>query len=311
MYPGVFCLRAFCLRAFCLRQALCCCVIVTSLASAAFAQQQNVLPEAPRKTAAPPAATLFPFHPMAEWQDRRFIFLSCPKGSSDTAYQDFSGKRLRKDYAGRIVKVTAVSDFSGRQHLDLAMEDNGEKLRARTVPRRESLEGLLLLDDLTRARQTWEGQTLWSRQMRLFTYDEATDALGSLTIKRYSALKVVAVAPGWDVEKPLRFTLETADGQRGFMDVNLSGTNVPPELRQLSRFEENFLTEDPRLKHKWPASLWAALESNRILTGMTMEQVRMSWGEPTQIARVATGEQWTYASGKLSFNQNGALTNWH
>ncbi|NOT61516.1 MAG: hypothetical protein HOP19_14965 [Acidobacteria bacterium] len=292
------------------QQALRCCLITTLLTGAALAQQQNVLPEAPRKPTVEPVVPLAPYRPITTWQDQRFIFLSSPKASSDSPYQDFNGKRLRKDYAGRIVKVVNVSDFSGRQHLDLEMEDNGEKLRARTSPNRESLEGLLLLDDLEQARKRWEGQTLWSRQMRLSTYDEANDALGSLAIKRYAALKVVSVTPGWDNAAPLRFTLETTDGKRGFMDVNLSGTNVPPELRQLSRFEDQFLTENPRLKYKWPAATWAVIESNRIVSGMTAEQVKMSWGEPQQTARTATGEVWTYSNGKLVFNKTGVLVSW-
>lgn len=292
------------------QQTLRCCLIVTLLTGAALAQQQNVLPEAPRKTATEPAAPLAPFRPITTWQDQRFIFLSSPKASSDTPYQDYNGKRVRKDYAGRIAKVVNVSDFSGRQHLDLEMEDNGEKLRARTSPNRESLEGLLLVADLEQARKQWEGQTLWSRQMRLSTYNETTDLIGALVIKRYAALKVVSVTPGWDNATPLRFTLETADGKLGFMDVNLSGTNVPPELRQLSRFEEHFFTEDPRVKHKWSAATWSAIESNRIVTGMSAEQVKISWGEPQQTSRTATGEVWTYSNGKLSFNKNGVLVNW-
>ena len=292
------------------QQTLRCCLVVTLLTGAALAQQQNVLPEAPHKPTPETAAPLAPFRPIMTWQDQRFIFLSSPKASSDTPYQDYTGKRVRKDYAGRIAKVVNISDFSGRQHLDLEMEDNGEKLRARTSPNRESLEGLLLIADLEQARQRWEGQTLWSRQMRLSTYDETTDGLGSLAIKRYAALKVVSVTPGWDNATPLRFTLETADGKRGFMDVNLSGTNVPPELRQLSRFEDQFLTEDPHLKHKWSAGTWSAIENNRIITGMSAEQVKMSWGEPQQTSRTATGEVWTYSNGKLSFNKNGVLVNW-
>jgi hypothetical protein len=278
---------------------------------AAFSQQQNVLPEAPRKaTTSPTTSTTFPFLPITEWQGQRFIFLSAPKGSENTAYQDFNGKRVRKDYAGRIAKVVSVSDFSGRHHVELEIEDNGEKLRARTSPDRESLEGLLLVDDLEHAKQQWLGKTLWSRQLRLFTYNESSDVLGSLPIKRYCALKVVAIQPGWAAETPLRFQLETADGKRGFLDVNLSGTNVPPELRPLAHFEEFFLTEDPHLKYKWSPAMWAAIESNRILTGMTAEQVKMSWGEPHKTERIATGERWTYSSGVLSFNKNGVLTDW-
>jgi hypothetical protein len=125
--------------------------------------------------------------------------------------------------------------------------------------------------------------------------------LGSVAIKRYAPLKVVAINPGWDEEKPLRFVLQTSDGKQGFLDVNLSGTNVAPELRHLNRFDEAFMTEDPKLKYKWPARIWEAIENNRVLSGMTMEQVRLSWGEPDKTVRTTTGEQWTYAAGVLTF----------
>jgi hypothetical protein len=269
--------------------------------------RQNVLPEAPKKSGLnAETAALFPYRPSNAWQDQRFIFLFSPKPLENSTYDDFSGALKRKNYAGRIGKAVTVSDFSGRVHLELEMEDTREHVRARTVPNKESIKGLLLVEDLEKARQRWVGQTLWCRQMRLSTYDEQSDNLGSVAIKRYAPLKVVAINPGWDEEKPLRFVLQTSDGKQGFLDINLSGTNVPPEIRHLNRFDEAFLTEDPKLKYKWPARFWAAIENNRVLSGMTMEQVRLSWGEPDKTARTAAGEQWTFAAGVLTF-RNGVL----
>lgn len=283
------------------------------ICSVVFAQEparQNVVPEAPRKSGVTETALQFPYRPMGDWQGQRFIFLSSPKPLEHSTYDDFNGTRKRKDYAGRVAKVVAVSDFSGRVHLEFELEDTGEHLRARTLPNKESLAGLLLVDDLEKARQQWLGQTLWCRQMRLSTYDEASDQLGSLALKKYAPLKVVAVKPGWDEEKPLRFVLQTSDGKQGFLDVNLSGTNVQPETRHLNRFEEHFFSEDPKSKYKWPARIWTAIEGNRVISGMTMEQVRLSWGEPEKTARTAAGEQWTFAAGVLTF-RNGVLTDIH
>ncbi len=286
-----------------LSQCLCCAALCAQEQA-----RQNVAPEAPRKSGAVvETATQFPFRPMLAWQGQRFIFLSSPKPLENASYDDFTGARKRKDYMGRIAKVVSVSDFSGRVHLELELEDTGEHLRARTAPNKESVAGLMLVDDLEKARQQWTGQTLWCRQMRLATYDEASDQLGSLALKKYAPLKVVEVKPGWDEEKPLRFVLQTGDGKQGFLDVNLSGTNVQREVRHLNHFEEHFLNEDPRAKYKWPARIWAAIESNRVISGMTMEQVRFSWGEPEKTARTATGEQWTFAAGVLTF-RNGVLT---
>ncbi len=112
---------------------------------------------------------------------------------------------------------------------------------------------------------------------------------------------------GWDEEKPVRFRLETPDGKQGFIDLNLSGTNVRKEVRLLSRFEDHLLAENPRLKHKWSADIWAAIEKGHVYAGMTGEQVKMSWGEPDKVTRTAAGEVWTYPSGSLVFKR-GILT---
>lgn len=269
------------------------------------ARQSLTTGEAPKKHTATEHATLFPYRPMTTWQDQRFVFLPCPKSLEHVTYDDFSGVRKRKDYAGRIAKVVSVSDFGGRVHLEFELEDNSEHVRARTLPNKESIKGLLLLEDLEKARAQWKGQTLWYKQALLSTYDEQTDKLGTLSVKKYAPVKVVEINPGWDEDKPLRFVLESK-GQLGFVDVNLSGTNVQREVRHLSRFEDYFLTEDLKQKYKWSASVWQSIENSRVGGGMTMEQVRLSWGEPEKTARTATGEQWTYAAGMLTF-KNGVV----
>jgi len=251
------------------------------------------------------AETLFPFVPINSWVGQRFVFLPAPKASENGTYDDFSGRVVRKQYQGRVAKVVSVSDFSGRFHLEFEMEDNQEHLRAKTD--RQSIRGIAPIDDISSARGRWAGKTLWCVLPRLSTYDERNDFAGSITVKRYSPVKVVDVVAGWDEEKPARFLLETADGQRGFLDLNLSGTNVFRELRHLFRMEYYFLTEDPRKTYKWPARTWNLIENSQIITGMTAEQVKMSWGAPDKITPTATGESWVYTAGTLIFNKKGVL----
>jgi hypothetical protein len=278
-----------------------------------FAQPPNPQNIVPEKKAGDPvepalnAATLFPFVPINSWGGQRFIFLSGPKASENGTYDDFSGRLVRKQYQGRVAKVIAVSDFSGRVHLEFEMEDTHERLRARTLPNKESVKGIAPIDDISNARSRWAGKTLWCVLPRLSTYDEQNDLAGSITLKRYSALKVVDVVSGWDEEKPVRFLLETADGKRGFLDLNLSGTNVFKEVRHLFRMEYHFLTEDPRKTYKWPTRTWNLIENSQIVAGMTAEQVKMSWGAPDQITPTATGENWVYTAGTLTFKK-GVLT---
>lgn len=267
--------------------------------------RQNLTVE--KKTDARPpeaAAALFPHHPISKWEGQRFVFLAGPQATQDSIYDDFSGKLTRKQYAGRIARVVAVSDFSGRAHLEFEMEDTKEKLRARTTAGSERVTGMALVDDIENARAQWQGQTLWCKESRLVTHDAQTGAVSYVVIKKYAPVKVLEVMAGWNEEKPVRFVLETADGKRGFLDLNLSGTNVFKEARYLHRFDHCLLTADPRLQYKWPPQIWKLIEQGQIGAGMTAEQVKMSWGEPDKITRTATGEQWTYPSGTLAFKNN-------
>jgi hypothetical protein len=254
-------------------------------------------------------STLFPYRPMGSWKDQRFIFLPAPKASEESLYEDFSSKLIRKNFQGKIVRVIEVSDFGGRIHLEFEVEETRELLRARTLPKKETIKGLALVEDLEIARREWAGKTLWCRQIMLATYDDQNDLAGNLQIKRYSAVKVIDVLPGWDEEKPVRFLLETGNGKRGFLDVNLSGTNVFAEVRHLHRFENSFFMEDPKKIYKWSAQTWAMIENARILAGMTMEQVRMSWGEPEKITRTETTENWVYQTGTLIFKKGVLVGN--
>lgn len=251
--------------------------------------------------------SLYPYLPVDSWVGRRFVFLPGPRSSENDSYDDFSGKLIRKNYQGRVARIISASEFSGRFHFELEMEDTQERLRARTLPGKESLKGIALIDDLSNARSQWAGKTLWCRQPRLSTYDEQNDQTGAIAVKRYSPLKVVEIVAGWDEEKPVRFLLETAEGKRGFLDLNMSGTNVFKEVRSLYQMDYYFLVEDPHKLYKWSASTWNLIENSQITIGMRAEQVKMSWGDPEKITPTATGESWVYPAGTLIFKK-GVLT---
>ncbi|MGH9843708.1 MAG: hypothetical protein ACREEM_33650 [Blastocatellia bacterium] len=289
-------LLAFALLIFCFAFAL------------AQETRQNIAPEKRTDAATTEAAaTLFPYHPISAWTGKRFIFLPRPASSPADAYDDFIGSVRVQKFAGRVGKVISVGEFNGRAHVEFEMEDSGEHVRARTIVNKESLKGMALADDIETAHRQWAGKTVWCKAMMISSFDEQSGAVSMLRIKKYSPLKVAEVVAGWNEEAPVRLMLETADGKRGFLDLNLSGTNVQKDFRHVGRFGDNLLAEDPRLKYKWPAATWTAIENGRIVPGMTMDQVRMSWGDPEKIARTAAGEQWTYPGGVLLF-KNGVMS---
>lgn len=281
-----------------------CCVV-------AFGQpesRQNITPEKKAESKAAEAApTIFPYHPISSWAGKRFIFLPRPKGSESGSYEDFSRSVSCQKYSGRVARVVTSSDSSASAYLEFEMEDNHERLRAFTVAGKESIKGMALMDDIENARAQWAGKTLWSKMLMVSSYDEQSGAVSMTTVKKFGPLKVVDIVAGWDEEKPVRFKLETPDGKQGFVDLNMSGTNVPKPVRHLSRFEDHLLAENPRLKYKWPADVWKTIEKGQVYPGMTEEQVKMSWGEPEKITRTAAGEVWTYQSGALVFRK-GVMT---
>ena len=117
---------------------------------------------------------------------------------------------------------------------------------------------------------------------------------------------------GWYSHTPVRFILQAPSGEEGYVDVHLSGTNVPDKLSVYNKFEEHFLPEDPKRIHNWPSTVWSAIEEGKVFIGMTEEQAILSRGKPKEINRTITSniknEQWVYGSGSYLYFDNGRLT---
>ncbi len=63
---------------------------------------------------------------------------------------------------------------------------------------------------------------------------------------------------------------------------------------------------------KWPTNIENAVIARKIMIGMTDEQVRMAWGEPTRVTETitasGTSEEWSYGSGQHLLFANHVLT---
>lgn len=253
----------------------------------------------------------FSFRPIEKWVGEKFIFLPRPKSTQEYGYQDFKGGKGSYDHptyeecVGRIGTITKSSD----REITIKMDDNEQIYTARVTLL--SVDDIAPLADIDNARAKFLGRTLWYSKKELSAYDNEAEEFGSVKIKKYSPVKISDIIAGWYNHEPVRFILQTPAGEEGFQDVNLTGTNVSSGLRDLNRFDDYFLTKDPRKTYKWAKKVWAAIEEGKVFIGMTAEQARMSWGKPEEVNRTITGnvkhEQWIYGNSYLYF-ENALLS---
>jgi len=290
-------------------------VILFILFNFGFAQEKNpyVREGSVGKRVTPESETprdAFTFRPISKWIGERFIFLPKPKSVQEYGYQSFDGTPSYRRYVGRIAKVVSVEENRSLPKVYFKMEDTGEELSATVYT--QSISGIGPLADIDSARARWLNTTLWYKGKELVFYNEQTERFGSVKIKRYSPVKIVDIVAGWYEHAPIRFIVQSPSGDEGYVDINLSGTNVSDILRKYSKFEDDFFTEDPRKTFKWSEKIWSAIEDGKVFIGMTAQQAEMSWGKPKEINRTIVGstnkEQWVYASGSYLYFDNGILS---
>ncbi len=247
-----------------------------------------------------------------EWVGEKFILLPQRQKLRSFGYQMCEPPLPYNEWVGKTLTVTGVSEVhSGRSLRKIAFKtDDGRVVNA--IAYGDTVQGIAPLRDLAYARTRWLGKTLWIRSFALITWNEATQEFGSFQVKKYSPLEVTDVVAGWDDAAPVRLVLKTANGQSGYVDISISGTNVPLILRGFRHFDDGFFEIDPRTTYHWAKEIWDAVESGKVFVGMTIEQARMSWGNPKEINRTTTSrgseEQWVYGNGNYLYVGNGKVT---
>lgn len=267
----------------------------------------------PKETAISP---LVPFRPITQWVGERFIFLPSTKGLRKYGYQSISvgkgdfGHPTYQEMVGRTAEVIEVQKKVGVHIVTLRMQDSGQTYSAEAIT--ESIRGIAPLADLQAARTSWKGKTVWYKDNMLHTYDEEKDTFYEPFIKRMRPVTIVDVVASWDEYRPVRIVIRFEPGEEGFVDVNVSGTNVPTILRDMHTFDEHFFSQNPRMLYPWPKEVWGAIEESKLVVGMNAEQVRLSRGRPKDISRTESAmgksEHWTYHTGESLYFENDRLT---
>lgn len=283
----------------------------------------------PRTALTPTTKPVFPTLGIPDWKGQKLIFLPQTPSLRKYGYQRFRGGKgiygqpTYAECAGKVATVLDVEqDISGDlvvYKIRLRLDDGGKVYVGEALARSleiPTLDGVALLSDIKRAKDQWVGKKLWINEDCLLTYDATKDEHGEVPVRRLSAVTIVDVVAGTDQSWPVRFIVRSEDGTEGFRDTHISDTNIPAVLRACERFEDTFLTEDPKAKYHWPSEVWRAIERGEVNAGMTKEQVQLAWKTPTQIVRESTAagpeERWVYSKDRyVAFTNNIVSKSYH
>jgi len=268
------------------------------------------------------------FIPLNNWIGEKVIFLPKSKSLQRYGYKIYNSKKdLYRDpisydiLVGKIATIKSIDQNNEKGIITFELS-NGEKYY--TAIFGNTVDDVVLLNDLKVARDKFLGKTIWytggsryhGSSRILMTYNEETGKLKEeIFVSSVEPLKVINVVASWDHTRPIRFVMETKDGNIGFVDINFTGNNTSPTLRHRSRFNDTFSTVNPKQVYDWSKEIWATIEQSEPVIGMNKHQLIMAISTPKEInaTRVEKGkqEQWIYDNrafkGYIYF-ENGQLS---
>ena len=258
-----------------------------------------------------------------QWVGQNFLFHALPADRQEEGYEIFktadadrgwAGDRsVRLPYAGHVykrVQVTAVVDFPAGTGLTeylvyMTEKDTGMKLVGRTM--RGQLDGVVLEDDLNQARHQFFGKKIYTKQ-RFLQIEDKLAAGGEpriIPVKVGSEAQVVDVYAGIRTDEPI-WLIVLADGNRAIVPIAYSWSNMrAADWKQTPPWQDKLFTSDPRPQSGWAQAVWDQIDAGMVDTGMTQEQVALSWGAPDDKMESPAGNEkvvWTYGSTRLTFS---------
>lgn len=254
-----------------------------------------------------------------QWQGQSFTFMSLPDDKQAAGYSIFKVENASRGFQGDVsvripyaahvgkqVVVTEVVPFDAGYGLKeymvyMTVTDTGEKLVGRSM--RSQLNGLVLTADLKNARKQFLGKTVYSKLRELPGLATAgNSAPQSVAVGIGAPVVVVDVYPGIQIQDPI-WLVVTANGQKAVLPMNYSWTNMPQVFwNDRPAWQDDLFLEDPHKTFNWSADMWKQIETANVTVGMFKEQVRLSWGEATDMEK--DGFVWIYGNKKLTFNED-------
>ena len=253
-----------------------------------------------------------------QWAGHSFTFLALPYDKQAAGYEIFTvaqadlgfngDQSVRIPYEKHVGKQATVSQVipypagpGQREYMVyMTVKETGQKLVGRTM--RGQLEGLVLSDDLKKAKQQFLGKTIYPkfRELSGLYIPGSNENPPAVSIPIGSPVKVVDVYAGNQSQEPI-WLVVSVNGQKAVLPIAYSWTNIPVAYwTEAKPWQDALFIEDPRLTLGWSHTLWYQIETASVETGMTKGQVLLSWGKPMRSE--ANDSVWVYENKKLNFS---------
>ena len=189
--------------------------------------------------------------PFDQWVGMQFIILPKPHGQERYGYSS-----LRSPNDGFIIptydecagQVGTVVEVDNDGHTDRKVVLQLEDGREYTAVSATGVFGEIApVADIERARDDWQGKLIWLFSEPVYEYNADTGQLFSFDATSLEPVTVTDVVASWDNNRPARLIVKTLDGYEGFIDLQVSSTNVLEELRGHNRSGAFFVTKNPRV----------------------------------------------------------------
>jgi hypothetical protein len=191
------------------------------------------------------------------------------------------------------------------------IDSSGKKYAAKLID--ASISDVVPVYDIEQSRKLFLNKTLWMKRGFLFTYDDATGDYGKITGTHLDPVKVIDIVGGANQAFPVRFIVKTAEGETGFADVIVSGTNADLiDLKEYS-FDKIFFAEDPHKTYHFTPKVWQMVKEYDTPIGIPMEAFKLVKGTPNAVNTLRTAksvrQQWIYNTIPRSYYyfENGKL----
>ena len=241
-----------------------------------------------------------------QFSGNNFTFLDLPSDQQTIGYKIFTVKQAEAwdrsdpiDFAGHFGKEVTVTKTvwlpEPKEYLVyMTVNDTGEKLAERT--RNGQLESLVLSDDLAKAKEQFQGKTVYPKARGLIGLNN--EAKTPILIG--SPVTVVDVIAGTDAQTPISLIVKV-NGEKAVLPIAYSWTNLPAaSWSKTAAWQESLFLKDPRKDLGWSRSAWENIDKANVVEGMTKDQVLLSWGKPNLTED--NGTVWTYGPKKLAFS---------